>query len=260
MTHEEYLAYQRRYREEHREELRAKDRERYKNPEMKEWHKKYDKEYREKNKDKIKERRQKYHKEHYIHHKLDFRSMLPPMANIFERWVEIDGTDGWYYISDQGNVWSCKRGRYMKNVIHKNMHAFTTLQMADGKKKTFYIHQLVAKHFIPNPNGYTEIDHIDTDPANNVYTNLRWVTHKENMNNPITKKKQQENGSCRKNGLRNRIISGKNVQQYDDNGTIIAEFESLSQAAAETGIRRVSIKDCCKNRQQHAGGYRWKYA
>lgn len=256
MTHEEYLAYQRRYREEHREELRAKDRERHKNPKYKE----QQREYREKNKDKIKELRQKYYKEHYIHHKSDFRSVLPPMANVFERWAEIDNTDGWYYISDQGNVWSCKRGRYMKNVIHKNMYAFISLQMADGKEKKFYIHQLVAKHFISNPNGYTEIDHIDTDPINNVYTNLRWVTHKENMNNPITKKKRRENGFYRNIGLRNRIINGKNVQQYDDNGTIIAEFESIAQAAMETGISRTCIQACCKNRQQHAGGYRWKYA
>jgi hypothetical protein len=45
------------------------------------------------------------------------------------------------------------------------------------------IHQLVAETFIPNPNNYTEIDHIDRNKRNNSKDNLRWVTRSENMNN-----------------------------------------------------------------------------
>ena len=44
-------------------------------------------------------------------------------------------------------------------------------------------HQLVAETFVPNPHGYTEIDHKDRNKYNNSVENLRWVTHKENMNN-----------------------------------------------------------------------------
>ena len=46
------------------------------------------------------------------------------------------------------------------------------------KKST---HQLVAEIFVPNPNGYTEILHLDGNCKNNHYTNLKWGTHKENM-------------------------------------------------------------------------------
>tara|TARA_B100000282_G_C31660749_1_gene457426 strand:+ start:190 stop:1008 length:819 start_codon:yes stop_codon:yes gene_type:complete len=46
------------------------------------------------------------------------------------------------------------------------------------KKST---HQLVAETFVPNPNGYTEILHLDGNCKNNHYTNLKWGTHKENM-------------------------------------------------------------------------------
>ena len=45
------------------------------------------------------------------------------------------------------------------------------------------IHQLVAQTFIPNPNNYTEIDHIDRNKKNNSKNNLRWITRSENMSN-----------------------------------------------------------------------------
>ena len=43
------------------------------------------------------------------------------------------------------------------------------------------IHQLVAQAFVDNPEGYTEIMHLDDNNRNNHYTNLKWGTHKENM-------------------------------------------------------------------------------
>ena len=53
----------------------------------------------------------------------------------------------------------------------------------DGKKKQIKKsnHQLVAETWVPNPHKYTEILHIDENPKNNHYTNLKWGTHKENL-------------------------------------------------------------------------------
>ena len=54
----------------------------------------------------------------------------------------------------------------------------------DGKNigyKKRNIHQLVAETFVPNPHGYTEILHMDENNKNNHYTNLKWGTHKENL-------------------------------------------------------------------------------
>lgn len=53
------------------------------------------------------------------------------------------------------------------------------------------VHRIVGKLFIPNPENKSEIDHIDTNPLNNNVENLRWVTPKENMNNPLTKEKMK---------------------------------------------------------------------
>ena len=59
------------------------------------------------------------------------------------------------------------------------------------------IHRLVAEAFIPNPLGLRDVDHIDGNRTNNNPTNLRWVTHKENCNNPNTKYKNVYSGSHR---------------------------------------------------------------
>ena len=61
--------------------------------------------------------------------------------------------------------------------------------------RTYYLHRAVAELFLPNPDNKPEVDHIDTNTSNNDVSNLRWVTRKENMNNPLTKKHMSE---CKK--------------------------------------------------------------
>ena len=57
---------------------------------------------------------------------------------------------------------------------------------------TFYIHKAVAELFIPNPEHKPHVDHISTDRLDNRAENLRWVTTKENCNNPLTRKHNSE--------------------------------------------------------------------
>lgn len=52
---------------------------------------------------------------------------------------------------------------------------------------TFHIHRAVAELFIPNPENKPCVDHINTIRTDNRADNLRWVTHKENQNNPLTR-------------------------------------------------------------------------
>ena len=57
---------------------------------------------------------------------------------------------------------------------------------------SFQIHRAVAELFVPNPENKPFVDHINTDRYDNRAENLRWVTTKENCNNPLTRKHMSE--------------------------------------------------------------------
>ena len=49
--------------------------------------------------------------------------------------------------------------------------------------RTYRLHRILARHFLPNPDDLPEIDHIDRDKTNNTLDNLRWVSRSENVRN-----------------------------------------------------------------------------
>lgn len=107
-----------------------------------------------------------------------------------EVWKDITGYEGLYMISDKGNVHSVERrdargqkrgGRILKPSYDKDGYLQVVL-CKNGKVKTKKIHRLVTETFIPNPNGFPEVNHIDEVKTNNYVENLEWCTRKYNVN------------------------------------------------------------------------------
>lgn len=82
-----------------------------------------------------------------------------------------------YTIDRDGNVWSKKNSRFLKQNMGTDGY-FTVNLGKYSPRQT--IHRLIALHYIPNPDNKPFIDHIDRNRINNAISNLRWVTRSEN--------------------------------------------------------------------------------
>lgn len=154
-----------------------------------------------------------------------------------------------YYITEDGRVWSEWRKHFLSEIIMPKGYHRVVLSK-NNKSYNFLVHRLVAEAFVPNPNKKPCVNHIDCNPENNHYSNLEWVTHKENNN-------YAEHG--RKNGL----AHAKAVYQIDPKtDQRIAYFESAREAAKSLNIRATNIGAVCNHKPHYltAGGYKWEWA
>lgn len=180
------------------------------------------------------------------------------MINTIENWKPVIGYEGIYEISNKGLIRSIDRVIQINGTSHRikgrvlsiytdNLGYQRITLSKEGKLHTMCIHKLVAEAFIPNPENKPCIDHIDTNPSNNCVDNLRWCTHSENMNNPLTILNSREGHKH------------KPVLQYDLKDNFITEYISGKEAARQVNIQQASLVRCLQGIQKTAGGYKWRY-
>lgn len=135
-------------------------------------------------------------------------------------------------------------------------------QGAKGVSHPYFLHRIIAEAFIPNPNNLPQIDHINTIRDDNRIENLRWVTPKENMNNPLTRlrcsdtgKRKYKDGTCL---IAN--ISRRRVRMLNKQGIALKEFNSIKDAAKEVGVSYTSISNVLRGWTKSCRGYLWEYA
>lgn len=85
-----------------------------------------------------------------------------------------------YNISEYGIVTNVRTGSVLKPFIDRRGYENYSLWGDDGTRKTLRGHQLVARLYIPNPNHFSTVDHLDTNKRNNHVSNLEWVSNEEN--------------------------------------------------------------------------------
>ena len=93
---------------------------------------------------------------------------------------DIKGFEGLYQITDEGQVYSVRRDKYLKPRKDKDGYLLVNLYK-DKKQYTRKVHRLVAEAFIDNPENKKEVNHIDCRRDNNYVSNLQWVSHRENV-------------------------------------------------------------------------------
>lgn len=164
-----------------------------------------------------------------------------------EEWRTIDEYPN-YMVSNLGRVKSLNYGKekilkQAKN--HKGYHLITLSK--NNIRKQYFVHRLVALHFIPNPNNYPQVNHKDENKQNNCANNLEYCTAEYNNNY----------------GLHNERVAKarqRPILQFSKSGNIIlGKYDSAKQVEIELNINRGHICECCKGKLKSCGGSKWMY-
>ena len=176
-----------------------------------------------------------------------------------EIWRDIEGYEGKYQVSNEGRVkalaWKgngigCSQNEHI--LRQKDLRGYKRVGLSkEGVVKCYSVHRLVAKAFIPNPNNYPVIDHINTIRDDNRVENLRWTTPKENNQNPLTKAKHIGK-------LINREDQSKRVAQYTIDGKLIRIYNSISETS-KYGFSFGCVARCASGERKTHKGFRWLY-
>ena len=142
---------------------------------------------------------------------------------------------GDYYVFHNGQIYSGKTHKLLKGGISNGYKVY----YLNGN--TYYAHRLVALLFVDNddPKSKNVVDHIDGNKLNNHYTNLQWLSNRDN------------------------ILKGNNrpVAQVDpETGETINVYPNAFEAVKEVPNTRVAgIYSACLNFEKLCGNYYWIY-
>ena len=175
------------------------------------------------------------------------------MSKNIEIWKPVVGYEGFYEVSNLGNVRSLDKmsadGRRIKGKILTHYLTEKGYLRCFIYDKQIKIHRLVAQAFLPNPNNYPEVNHKDENKQNNMVwvnedgsidydkSNLEWCNHSQNI----------------------RHSRGKTIIQYDSKGKFLREWKNLATIEEQLKYNKSNICNVCKGIRKTAHGFIWKY-
>lgn len=171
------------------------------------------------------------------------------MKTIEREWKSVPKFEGWYEVSNFGEVRSIDRkvnyktlGKsFRKGVILRpkiSKHGYKEVVLTiNGKRCCYRVHKLVALAFIPNPLNLPCINHINKDKLDNRVCNLEWCTTQYNTlySMPST-----------------------TIGQYDLSGNLIAIFNHYTDAGNSVSDNKYGVYRCCTGKMKTYKGYIWK--
>lgn len=149
-----------------------------------------------------------------------------------------------YSVDECGNVFS-PHGKKMSRHIGREYPYVEFRHNVNGKtiRKKIYCHRLVAELFLPNPDGLSQVNHIDGNKGNSHISNLEWVSPAENQ-------------------AHSRYVLG-NATGFADTPVECVEtqkvYKSTRDAWRDTGAGYSHISECASGRRKTAGGFHWRY-
>lgn len=165
-----------------------------------------------------------------------------------EIWKDIIGYEGYYQVSNLGNVKSTQTNKIL--IGDTNSRGYRRATLCSPIKKRFFVHYLVALHFCEGANDELVVNHIDGNKLNNTATNLEWVTRSQNDLHAY-KLNLRKAHPCT---FKHRILA------YDKNTLeLVKIYENTQTCVEDLQVARSNIYNCCNGKQKSCKGYILKY-
>lgn len=186
-----------------------------------------------------------------------------------EEWRSVVGYEGLYEVSNTGKVRSLPhlrtsgipikgkeltpQKRFKNGKVEEGGHLRVSLTK-DGKTKKIFVHRIVAMAFIPNPNKFPIINHIDENPQNNNVNNLEWCDYKYNSNYGTGRERRVSHTDFVSRSKKYY----KKVYQYAPTGELVKIWNSRKEAA-QAGYTHSAITRCAQKKRRTHKGYVWTF-
>ena len=161
-----------------------------------------------------------------------------------------------YRIGENGAIQRVQNNRFLTWEITSLGYARVNLVDDDGNKKHYYVHRLVAKAFLNNPNNYKEVNHKDENKLNNHFSNLEWCTRQ--YNNTYGSRVKRTEVTSKRGTNNNRPVVLCDINTHEPIGYYI----SAEEAARSLNISGSTIRKFCKesNSKDNCCEFWFRYA
>ncbi len=146
------------------------------------------------------------------------------MGFVMEIWKDVVGWEGYYQVSNKGNVRSLERmsrvnpkstglrkmGGRERVLTPRNGYLYVQLT-ANGRAKVYQVHYLVLTSFSGERKDKQVCRHLNGNPSDNRIENLAWGTHKENMED----RKKHGNYACGEKNINAKLTNEQALYIYN---------------------------------------------
>lgn len=156
--------------------------------------------------------------------------------------------DGRMFFPQREVSWWCPRREMWIHQIRKEKEAkYSIINTGYKRAGRMLIHRAMAFAFLGDPpKENMTVNHKDGNKLNNHYTNLEWMTHRDNMMHWINSDRAIDDGK----------IHPIEVKTVD--GDFIGVFRAKQDAAKVLGLHKPTITACIKGKFKQSGGYTFR--
>jgi hypothetical protein len=165
------------------------------------------------------------------------------LANSRAGWRPCPAPFSSYQASYSGVIRRSDTGHMLTQHTNNGGYSVVTVLRDDGRQTTTTVSRLVGLAWLMNPLSLSDIDHKDAIKANNRVSNLRWLSHQDNL-----RKRSAKSGKYPVVAI--NVITGERVQ-----------YQSISAAASATGLSYLTVRGICRGEYSlpSAGGYTFHF-